>query len=709
MRPFIKHCLFLTFLLLTSSIVSAYELEESVEISEKIFLFEDKENNKSIDEIIHSDAFVPNLVKVPNLGITTSSIWVRYTISDASTSKDLLIELANPLLDRVEFYQVVNDKVLSHETFGEYLPYNRRIYDHQNYIFPIDVSTGEAITVYIKIESQEQIQLPLFLGSVESTFKRLSSLDILFGIFFGIMLVMILYNLFIFVSTRDAAYLFYVMYIAMVMLLQLSFHGYSFRFFWKERPDIAMSSVYWLTAIVPILGMSFEKVFLKTHEYSKLIDRILVGFIILTGFVAIIGGIFPSLQFLIAAMAGVTALYAFFVALKMSLSGNRSAKLYLSAWGIFLIGVIIHTLKDGGILPYNNITHYTMILGVSVELVLLSFALADRINIMREEKEAFQQKTVEVLRENEKIIKEQNIILELRVTERTTELQESNTELNVTLKNLREAQSQLVDAEKMASLGQLTAGIAHEINNPINFVTSSIIPLRRDVEDMLVIIEKYDEVVEDNNLEADFEEVTELKEELELDYLINEIKSLLDGIQDGANRTAEIVKGLRIFSRVDEMDLKKANLNEGLDATLVVLNSSLSGKVTVEREYDNLPLVECQAGKINQVFMNIINNGIQAILGNVSTNGEGVLRIKTTSIEDAVEIRIKDSGIGMDKQTRQKIFEPFFTTKEVGEGTGLGLSIVHSIIEAHNGKIEVASEEGIGTEFIITLPKIHNK
>jgi two-component system, NtrC family, sensor kinase len=164
----------------------------------------------------------------------------------------------------------------------------------------------------------------------------------------------------------------------------------------------------------------------------------------------------------------------------------------------------------------------------------------------------------------------------------------------------------------------------------------------------------------------------------------------LMGIGEGASRTAEIVKGLRIFSRLDEDDLKKADINEGLESTLIITNNLLNNIVKVEKNYSSLPLVECYPGKLNQVFLTIISNGIA-----------------TSHDADNVYVNIGDNGIGMDEHTKKRLFEPFFTTKDVGEGTGLGLSIAYNTINKHNGRIEVISEIGKGTEFIIKLPLIH--
>jgi signal transduction histidine kinase len=364
---------------------------------------------------------------------------------------------------------------------------------------------------------------------------------------------------------------------------------------------------------------------------------------------------------------------------------------------------MIFVMKDQGVLPYNNFTRYTIHIGSAIEVILLSFALADRINILKKEKEASQEEALRVSVENERIIKEQNIVLEERVKDRTFELEESNTELNNTYSDLKIAQSKLVESEKMASLGQLTAGIAHEINNPINFVTANVNPLKRDIADIISIIDRYQALDPEMDMKVQLSEIKELADELELDFLKEEMDELIAGIGEGASRTAEIVKGLRNFSRLDEVDSKFANINEGLESTLKILETVIkANQVNIEHDFAEIDAIECYPGKLNQLFMNVLMNAIQAVGDNDSSSR--FLVIETSKKNNAIEIRIKDNGVGMPEEVRTRIFEPFYTTKDVGKGTGLGLSIVYSIIEMHNGTIDVHSKVGEGTEFVIRIP-----
>ncbi|MEM7039691.1 MAG: ATP-binding protein, partial [Bacteroidota bacterium] len=293
--------------------------------------------------------------------------------------------------------------------------------------------------------------------------------------------------------------------------------------------------------------------------------------------------------------------------------------------------------------------------------------------------------------------------LERLVEVRTAEVRKQKDALENTLDELKSTQTQLVESEKMASLGQLTAGVAHEINNPINFVSGNIQPLRQDIADLKAIIAKYLDIIREKGLEKEFEAAENLREELDYDYLLDEIEKLMDGIGEGAQRTATIVKSLRNFSRLDENDRKLTDIHEGIESTLLILRNNYKEEVQVECAYGQLPQIMVYPGKLNQVFMNILTNAIQAIQG-PNGDGQGVIKIRTWLAEDKVHLSFKDTGPGMPEDVRKRIFEPFFTTKAVGDGTGLGLSITFGIVEKHGGTIQVESAPGEGTEFLIALP-----
>jgi signal transduction histidine kinase len=295
----------------------------------------------------------------------------------------------------------------------------------------------------------------------------------------------------------------------------------------------------------------------------------------------------------------------------------------------------------------------------------------------------------------------------IQLEENIREVESKNFQLNKALEELKKAQTQLVSSEKMASLGHLTAGIAHEINNPVNFTYAGAVSLRTDFNDLIQLLEKYREITPEN-VATTLPAAKALEKKLSYPEIKTEIDDLLSSIKRGAERTSEIVKSLRTFARLDEDTLKKTDIEENLDATLIMLHNQYKERIEIVKNYSRIPHVECFPGQLNQVFMNIMLNAIQAI------KGEGKIYLTTSypskhangkyQSKDAVEISIKDTGVGMPDEIKDKIFEPFFTTKDVGVGTGLGLSVSFGIIEKHKGEIKVFSELGKGAEFVIILP-----
>lgn len=267
--------------------------------------------------------------------------------------------------------------------------------------------------------------------------------------------------------------------------------------------------------------------------------------------------------------------------------------------------------------------------------------------------------------------------------------------------DLKNAHRHLVQSEKMASIGVLTAGIAHEINNPINFVYAGVNSLKRDFQDLDTILEIIERVekIPDNPDEI-IKEIIQKKRDVEFNEAYHAAAQTLNDITLGTERISEIVRGLSNFSRSEKDTFSSINLNVIIEEVLVLLKSKYKNHIEIVKNLDKtLPDIECKVGKINQVILNVVNNAIDAI------EGKGTITISTSTIENCCTVKVEDTGVGISEQSLSKIFDPFYTTKDVGKGVGLGLSIVYGIIEEHNGKIVAKSTLGVGTTFSITLPQ----
>ena len=300
---------------------------------------------------------------------------------------------------------------------------------------------------------------------------------------------------------------------------------------------------------------------------------------------------------------------------------------------------------------------------------------------------------------------------ELALRRSQDEIHQKATLLEQALRDLQHAQAQLVHTEKMSSLGQLVAGLAHEINNPVNFIFGNLVHARNYAQDLLNLVSLYDK-----HYPQTVPEIKTTAEQIDLAFLREDLPRLLESMEVGTKRIRQIVLSLRNFARVDQAEVKAVDLHEGLEGTLLILQHQLKAKpgyaeIQIVKEYEDLPAVECYVGQLNQVFMNLLSNAIDALEESRTTdNGHQhptpTIRIRTEAIApNQVAIRIIDNGPGMSEKTQRQLFDPFFTTKPVGQGTGLGLSISYQIVvDRHRGQLKCRSAPGQGAEFAIEIP-----
>ena len=512
------------------------------------------------------------------------------------------------------------------------------------------------------------------------------------------------------------------MYVAENMIL-LDFFP-NFPWFWRIRLDVI---TFYLSVPCALL---FTKSLFPDEFPQKMANIILaIGFTI-AGICLITPATIYS-QFIPFYRFFAIFIFLFFIygIVKALKNKTQGAKTFLVGYVVIVTCAINDILFAANVIKSIDLVPFGLVVLLSVKSFVLSrqFAnafyqtelLSDELAQINQNLEHKVQERTKEIEEKKKDLEHKNYALvtseeELKQnTEELTRINESLEKANrdienmltqeqQNLKKLKDTQVKLVQAEKMAGLGQMTAGIAHEINNPINFVTGGVQSLKVSLTEILEILSQYEELYK-LPVEKISEEITkihELEVELSIVEAKDDVMALIDDIEMGAHRATQIIRSLRLFSRLDQNELRLANIHEGIDSTLTILRNRYKSRIEVIKNYDsNMPDFYCYPGQLNQVFMNILANAIEAIQGN------GTIEITTNNLKEQVIIVFADSGTGIPDHIKNKIFDPFFTTKDVGKGTGLGLSISYGIIEEHNGQLEVMSTEGKGTTFVITLPK----
>lgn len=415
-----------------------YDGAKAITIGNKIEYYIDSSASKTFADIQKQQHFIVPSAPIPDFGLIKSPLWLKIKIKNSSNSPALMLQFDQSLMLNIDFYYAVNGKYVVNKS-GELYPFRSRLINYHKFIYPLNIPTDSTATYYARVISSHEMQMPLYLGKKDIIQDSNLKKNIFFGIFFGIILVMFFYNLFIYFSVKDPIYLNYVVYILVVGLIQTTIEGYSFQFLWPNNSFLATRSFFLLTALVNISGLEFVRKFLNTKNFTPRLDKVSYVLYFIYGiaiFLTLKGSLYISYQIL-QAFAGIVSLYMLTISVTIARQGYRPAKFFIIAWIPLISGIIIWILKDFNVFPYNVFTNYAITFGSTLEVILLSFALADKINIFKAEKERSQEETVKALKENERIIREQNVVLEQKVTERTHELNES-------LEDLKQAQSHLI-------------------------------------------------------------------------------------------------------------------------------------------------------------------------------------------------------------------------------------------------------------------------
>jgi len=641
--------------------ISLEQNKRHYNLGRNLYILEDKKNSLTIDNFLKNDydySFIKNETDAPNYGFTSSAFWVKFEINNpGNTARQMYLEVAYPLLDFIELYIPETNAVYRKRTAGYDFNFENRELLYRNIVFKLDINPG-INSYYIRIKSSGTVTFPLILQTPDYLVETSTIHYLVLGMYYGILFVMILYNLFVYLSVRDRSYLYYISYITSFVIFSFSLNGMGFQFFWPN-------SIWWQKISVPFLifvGIftigQFVRSLLDLKKFSIAADRI-VQLMMLLAFSGMVMSF--TINYTISIwLATFTVVFAvstcFLVGIFSIIKGNRSARFYLLAWTCFLLGCFVFALKATGYIPFNIITQYAMQAGSAAEVVLLSFALGDRINILKEENEAAQLRTIEIQ-------KNATENLERKVAERTMELNEANEHLK--------------ELDKLKS--NFFANISHEIRTPLTLILSPV----------------------ESVLQGDYDG--------EID------RKFFENLQRNSIRLLKLINNLLDFSKIEagrmKMKIQEIDIISFIRNYISSVNSAAESKGITMNFYsaNSLLLLTVDVEKLDKIIMNLFSNSLKF------TDKGGSITVTVKGDEENCYIEFRDTGIGIPSDKLESVFDRFSqvdagSTRKY-EGTGIGLALVKEFVELHKGTITVKSRfigdspEDHGTGFTLTIPK----
>jgi signal transduction histidine kinase len=679
-----------------SPVVRVTNPTQAYDVLRPSFMLEVPSGTDSVEDLLRNPAarrfvpYDPRLIKTrfSQLDAHRYGYWFSFQIAN-ETNQELLLRFVYSGTETIDVYEIAGERVVARHKVGSLEAETVYPFRKSNPFCPLLVQQGQTHRVLVYQHGVYTAQLPMFVLTATRLLAQQHRADLFYGLYYGFILIIILYNLVLFVRLGERDNLFYTIWVFFVGLQVALYRGHLNEFLYAAHPSIELYGAA-LAGITGLCHVPFTLSFLRLKTLAPGWYRVglgLFGLYALALFWNILdisrGQKLDAVP-LVAMLEGAFSVAAGVVIYRR---GFRPALYYVLGNLVFFASLFFLLSYAAGRLPYNFVSYNTLLLGSGVEILLFTLALAYKINLFKHEREQAVAEQIRLLRENERLVSEQNATLEAAVRERTGELRQ-------TLRDLEAAQAQLIQAEKLASLGELTAGIAHEIQNPLNFVT--------------------------NFAEVSVELVDELRDELAAQRpaaaldLTAELTESLQKITQHGQRASAIVRSMLEHSRVSPGERQPTDLNALADEYLRLAYHGLHGKDKAFRahlvtDFDpTLGLVNVVPQDISRVLLNLFNNAFYAVCEKQKQQPNGyqpTVSVSTKRLGGWVELCVRDNGTGIPENVRQKIFQPFFTTKPSGEGTGLGLSLSYDIVtKGHGGTLTVESTEGEGTEFTVRLP-----
>ena len=735
-------------------------------------ILEDPSTTLSIDDVrsdSYANRFFASVKSSTSFGFTRSAYWLRFALQDARSARmqaqsgDLLLTLGFGQLDWLDLwcFDAAGNRVL-HQRAGDHVPPEQWPIASVEPTFQLPPA---ARSCWMRVQSGSSLQLPMTLRTQETFAANRLNTSVFQALYFGALMVMVAYNGLVAVATRSWAYGTYTLFLLFFGLFQASFNGLGFAILWPGAVGWADSALLLTLGCNGIFSILFAMILLELKQTKPRMWKFGMAVMFLM-VVCVLAVPFLPYAVLIRIMYAMVPFWAVFLigsGIMLAWEGKRVAQIFLAAWFVFISAGVIVICRGLGLVPINAFTLNVMQIGSAIEFVMLSFALSERIKTWQKMLLQSEQERVENLRYSEQL-------LELKVLQRTTELSQSNAALTdakqaaeQALAELKATQAQLVQSEKMASLGLLVDNVAHELNSPIGAVKSSGQMIADALQEALINLPQLFELLEPatrvlfhqllsqaqtvqaplsareerllvkavvkelqalglvDSLEATarllvkFNAHNQAKDFLPLLHhphsaMVLQTVSAIGAVVQGSNninlavhRVSRIVYALKAFSSSDNTAaMMLSPLAPGIENVLQNYSSSMKLGVTLQCQLDAIAPLPCLPDDLEQVWSHLILNALQAM------KMHGTLTVALRRVGNEAVVSFQDTGPGIAPEVQEKMFEPFFTTRTSGEGSGLGLAIVKKMIDKHHGRIEVTSELGVGTTVSVYLPYPHS-
>ena len=656
----------------------------------------------SIDQLLKQPAayrFVPTQNGLVKPYDRRYGYWLRLVISNQTRDR-VFMHFIYTGTERIWVYEVAGSQVVNSRQFGMLQPERLYPFFKSNQVFPLAVGQSNTHTIYVYVDGIYTTTWPIYCRSTTNLMEYLHLNDLFYGLYYGFILMIVVYSLLLFIRLRETDTFRYAVWVLIVGLQMALFRGHTSEFLWPANPSIERYATV-LAGITGLTHVLFTLAFLRLRQQAPLFYKIGLGVLgiylvsilinLLTLSVFASSGIQVDFVPMVAIVEGIFSIWAGIVTYR---KGFQPALFYVIGNLVFFMSIFFFLLYAFGKLPHSFWTYNAIHVGSGIEIILFTLALTYKVNLLKQQQEEAVREQLRLAETNRRLVEDQNVMLEEKVTLRTVELNEQKEGLQTTLAQLRTTQDQLIQREKLAGLGELMAGIAHEIQNPLNFVN--------------------------NFAEVSVDMLGELTDDLKTNRIaealsvVSEITPNLQKITFHGKRADAIVRGMLQHVQSSGGYREPADFNALAGEYLRLAYLGLRTKkddidITLSTHFDpNVGLVELMPQEISRVMLNLYSNAFYAVLEKKKQAPVGYqphIWVTTKLKEGRVALIVKDNGTGIPTDLLTKIYQPFFTTKPSGSGTGLGLSLSYDIItKGHGGTLTVTTEPGEYTEFVVEIP-----